>query len=431
MKKNRVWLFAILFALLQCLAIPELNAQTPGNAKPIPAEFFGMSTHWFQPWPVIEFAGLRLWSTQTKWSDLNPAVGVYDWTTLDSFLNAAKQHGETDTLMTLAMTPQWASSKPNDTTCDFGPGQCDPPDDLNADGSGTDQHWKDYVAAVATHVDGQIKYWEIWNEPAMFYFWNGTFAQLTRMAKDARAVILSIEPQSKFLSPPNGAGDEWVLKWWAQYAQAGGLQYADIAAVHGGPHAEYCGDVPQASDFIAVVQNLRSVLAAFNQSKPIWDTESNWGDAVKECFKDQDLQAAFLAQWYMFHASLDIPRFYWFAYDDGTVGQLWNPATGKLDEGGVAYGYVRDWMLGATMTKSCTTSGNSIWTCNFSGPDGYLAQAIWDTAEKCSAGTCQTLTRTVNSTYTQYRTLAGETINITNHQAPIGAKPIFMENHSR
>src|SRR5277367_5800260 len=161
---KRPWrcLFAVfisLLVILQYLVLPQqtVHAQSPVNPKPIPQSFFGMTTHWFQPWPVIQFGGLRLWSTQTKWSDLNPSAGVYDWTTLDNWLAAAQQHGATQTILTVAMTPQWASSNPNDPTCQFGPGQCDPPADLNPDGSGSDQHWKDYSTAVATHVDGQIK----------------------------------------------------------------------------------------------------------------------------------------------------------------------------------------------------------------------------------------------------------------------------------
>jgi len=49
---------------------------------------------------------------------------------------------------TLARTPTWASSAPTDTTCNYtgtdsgeGDGECDPPIDLNSDGSGTDAVW--------------------------------------------------------------------------------------------------------------------------------------------------------------------------------------------------------------------------------------------------------------------------------------------------
>ena len=71
------------------------------------------------------------------------------------------------------------------------------------------------------------------------------------------------------------------------------------------------------------------------------------------------------------------------------------------------------------------------WTCGFSGNNGYQAQAIWDADESCSNGKCQTINYQVDKTYTQYRTLDGETIPISNNEVPIGAKPILLENHNR
>src|SRR6202030_1358083 len=167
----------------------SLQATPSAKPQPISRNFFGMTTHWFSPWPVISMAGPRLWSTGTHWADMNPRDGVYDWSTLDSWLDAAQQNGATDTILTLAMTPQWASSYPHDQKCHYGPGQCDAPDDLNADGTGTNRHWKDFITAVATHANGRIRAWELWNEPVNYYYWNGTFPQMIRLAKDAREII--------------------------------------------------------------------------------------------------------------------------------------------------------------------------------------------------------------------------------------------------
>ncbi|MGD0512880.1 MAG: hypothetical protein ABSA29_06240 [Terriglobales bacterium] len=393
------------------------------HVHPVPHHFFQMSGHGVKPWPIIPFDGLRLWGTETYWAILNPADGVYDWTALDQWLNAAQEHGTTHLMYTMALTPQWASSNPGDTTCKNGPGACDPPNDLNADGTGTDQHWKDFVRAIAIHAGNQIDTWEVWNEPAMPYYWTGTFAQMTRLAQDARSVILSVNPNAQLVSPPNGAQDPWVLHWWEGYAAAGGLQYADIAAVHGGPHSA-CGSPPQAAEFITIVQNLRAILKTYNQGKPIWDTEANWGNVTKDCFTDEDLQAAFLAQFYFFHRTMHVTRFYWYSYADPDVGKLFNLETGQLTKAGVAYEQVYDWMLEKTLT-GCSAN-NTIWTCHFFGSQGYEAEAVWDTGESCSGGSCQTEDYAADKKYTHYRTLAGETVAISNNEVPIGAKPILL-----
>jgi hypothetical protein len=417
---------AVLSQPLIAATLPQSTENTKSTHRnhPVPHWFFQMETHGVRPWPSVPINGLRLWDTGTKWSDLNPSDGVYDWAQLDKWLSAAKEHGTTEILYTMGFTPQWASSNPGDTSCRYSLGACDPPEDLNPDGTGTDQHWKDFIRAIATHAAGRIGYWELWNEPAMSFYWNGTFPQLVRMAQDARTIILSIDPKAKLLSPPNGAQGPWVLKWWTNYATAGGLQYADIAAVHGGILSD-CGNPPQAAEFITIVKNLRGILAAYNQGKPIWDTEANWGNWTKNCFTDQDLQAAFLAQFYFFHRSMEVVRLYWYSYSDPEDGTLYDTETGKLTKGGVAYQQVHDWMIEKTL-RSCSAN-NTIWTCRFTDTHGYVGEAIWDTSQGCSHGSCQTLDYSVSKVFTHYRTLGGETIKIANGSVPIGAKPILLE----
>jgi polysaccharide biosynthesis protein PslG len=421
-------LFVAFLLISQSVVIP-LRAES--KPQPVPPRFFGMSTHWFQPWPELQFSELRLWGTQTSWADLNPSDGVYDWTVLDQWIASGQQHGVDQFILTLAMTPPWASSNPTDPTCKFHPGECDPPNDLNADGSGPDQHWKDYITAVTTHTKGQIRFWEIWNEPVNYYYWNGTFAQMVRMAKDARAIIRANDPNALILSPPNGASRSYGEAWWKGYAALGGLDYADIIALHGGGPSE-CGTPPVASDIFTTVDNLRGIMAKYGaQDKSIWDTEFSWGTVDQNCFDDPDLQAAFLGQSYMLHKTVGIRRLFWFAYDDGADGKLWNRETKTLNVGGIAYQNVFNWILNTTMTEDCSSSDNAIWACSFSGPNGYKAKAIWDINESCSNGICQTVNYPVDAVYTQYRTLSGDTFPIVNQQVPIGAKPIFLENHSR
>jgi polysaccharide biosynthesis protein PslG len=432
--KNKCRLFfVIVLVIFPNLLIPQqlLQAESRAKAQPIPPRFFGMSTHWFQPWPMLQFSELRLWGTQTSWADLNPSDGVYDWTVLDEWIATAQQHGVDQFILTLAMTPPWASSNPTDSTCKFHPGQCDPPNDLNADGSGPDQHWKDYITAVATHTKGQIRFWEVWNEPVNYYYWNGTFAQMVRMAKDARDIILSIQPNALMLSPPNGASRPYGETWWKGYAALGGLNYADVIALHGGGPSE-CGTRPVASDIITTVANLRGIMAKYGaQDKSIWDDEFSWGTVSQNCFYDPDLQAAFLGQSYMLHKTVGIRRLFWFAYDDGADGKLWDRSSNKLTKGGVAFGQVYNWMLGTVMSENCSTTDNAVWSCGLSGPNGYVAEAIWDVKETCTKKKCQTINKAVDPTYTQYRTLDGQTIAIKDNHVPIGAKPILLENHDR
>ena len=190
-----------------------------------------------QPWPVVSFSGLRLLGNNTSWGEVNTAKGVYNFTDLDLWLAAAHDHGQ-DVLYTFIWVPQWISSNPNDPICRQGPGTCDPPKDLNADGTGTDQLWKDFVTALTEHnknsVTGHITYWEMWNEPHNNFFWNGTNAQLVRMVKDAYAIIKNSDPNAVVLSPTLAWSNlSWMQKWITGYLAAGGNKYVDAISTHG------------------------------------------------------------------------------------------------------------------------------------------------------------------------------------------------------
>jgi polysaccharide biosynthesis protein PslG len=417
------------------MAIIAVSAQAQ-----VPVAYFGMQATsgvalqppqwWSNPWPAVPIGSLRLWDAGVAWAQINKTEGVYDWTLLDEWLQDVQKFNVQEVMYTFGETPQWASSHPNDPVCAWGPGECDAPKDLNPDGSGPDQLWKNYVAAIAGRSAGRIKYWEVWNEPKNAYYWNGTVAQLVRMAKDAREVILSIDPQAVMLTPPSHG------PWQTLYFAAGGPRYADIITYHGYTYKSGCIGFPRAADELQIVSGVRQVMATYGQSgKPLWDTETSWGVTSASCFYNSDLQSAFLAQLFILHWSADVKRVFWYQYNNQINGTLWTPNpdphhrnyTGTLRKAGIAYEQVYKWMGGMDMPSPCSVSG-TLWSCNFSGPGGYLAEAMWDTSQTCHDGSCSSKNHAVGSQYTNYLTLDGDKINITNGEAPVGAKPIWMQN---
>lgn len=186
-------------------------------------------------------------------ADINAGSGVYDFSRLDTWLSKAKANN-TDIMYTVYATPSWASShginsnSPN-PCCSFeqlnGPGICDPPVDLNCDGTGTNQIFISFLTALIQHVGaGTIKYWELWNEPNIASEWNGSAdcnsapvangsdMMLARMAKDLKTTVTVFDAAAKFTTPAatsSTAGD-----WLGKYLKnSDGGNYADINAFHG------------------------------------------------------------------------------------------------------------------------------------------------------------------------------------------------------
>lgn len=387
----------------------------------IPSSFFDMSAHdgvLFpgEPWPVMQIYGLRLWDSSVAWAQINTASGVYDWTTLDDWTSAAAANN-VQLIYTFGQTPGWASSDPNDTSCDYSPGSCYPPNDLNSDGTGSDQHWIDFVSAIAQHAPS-ILYWEMWNTPHDTNQWKGTDAQLVRMVQDANTYIKKYIPNATILSPANGQlnyaypnGNCVMPDLMAGYLQAGLGKYIDVLAFH-----TYYTTVPE--DIVPVIQCYQSIMASNNVSSlPMWSTEGAWGFNTE--LPDATDQAGFLARLYLLLWSNGVQRHYWYAWDDPNTGTL--EVNGTINTPGIAYEQVESWMSGRTMSTLCSENNSSIWTCGFTGPNGYAAQAVWYPGGSKSY--------TAPSQYVNYLDLSGVTHNINpGASVTVGNEPILLQN---
>jgi len=386
------------------------------------------------PWPTFPFGTVRMTSTETKWSQIDKGGGNYDFSTLDQWRKLYQQNGNYDIIYTIYSVPTYISCNPSDS-CSFGsssdhtPGSCDPPTDLNPDGTGTDQTFKNFITAIANHVNSdslpKIHRWEMWNEPNNFTLWNGTLAQLVRMAQDARSIILKIDPTAQMLTPtPVTTTDQSnpalnsPSGWMSAYLAAGGGQYADIFSFHG-----YVEPGHPVEGVFDVANQFQVVASGSDASKPIWDTELGYSTAD---ISDPDLQAGWLARAYLLQPGLGVKRVTWFEYGATNFGTLYVPGIG-LNAAGNAYGVLYGWLNGATPTGPCTSSGD-VWTCDFTLSGGVAAQAVWDASLTCSGGNCTTSPFTPDPVYIKYEDLQGVLHTISGLTVQIGAKPILLKS---
>jgi polysaccharide biosynthesis protein PslG len=439
---------AVLLLAAVLLACGGGGSNSNGSAPPptttqATSSTFGMHINRLTtPWPQDKFAAIRLWDTNTGWAQINSAPGVYDWSRMDSWLSLAQTHG-VDVLYVLARTPVWAQCGNTDPSCGSGvpktcayasepngggPGQCYPPNDLGADGSGADAIWKSWVTAVATHSanssSAHIKYYEIWNEPTSAAMWQGTTPQLVRMTQDAKVIIAGIDPNARVLTPSPVAQPPFndLFGFMNNFLTQGGGASADVIAFHGYVHTRTC--CPEPERIVNLLSGLRSVLAANGQAgKPLFNTEGGWGRTDFDGFTDPEQQAAFAARYILLQISAGISRFYWYQWENPNSGTLW---TGSgLTAAGVAYQQVENWVAGATPVGPCAQSG-TVWTCSYSRPGGYQATAVWDTSQSCSGSDCTTSSFTASAAFKQYLDIAGNS-HTANGTVPIGAKPILLQ----
>ena len=394
-----------------------LNVNAAMTGPKISLSFFGADYNAKYNWPPVDGNGqaatlgsIRLWDDNVKWAHINTANGVYDWSLLDDWLdNAASKN--MDVLYTIGDTPQWATTGAPPGMCLNSNGySCVPPADVNADGTGTDAYFSAFVTALVTHAAGRIAYYELWNEPDCDCFFNGTTAQLVRMSKDASAIIRSLDPNAKILSP---SYHEYSMKTkFDDYVAQGGAAYFDIVNVHM-RGLDSNNTLPET--FLTVYSDVESELSKRNlTSLPLWDDEH--GIEKDQGLTDPDELAGYVARSSILRAGVGLQRQYIYQWDSIAPYGLQN------SQSGTAWDEVANWLIGHQI-NACTASG-TIYTCQVDN-----GQIVWDSAQTCSGGTCSTSKYTYPSRYNLYKSMTNGTGNqLTGTTVQIGYKPIFLTN---
>ncbi len=411
--RNRFLLFAaILICVVQAFDSGPRAQLIPARAGgpppgPIPATLFGMAIIFPDNWPTVAFSSRK--GSGMSWHRLEPERGQFKWARLDQQVSSAQHHGATY-LYTSNKVPRWAASDPRSCKPAF-PGARE----VGCTSGVSDiKDWDDFVTALATRYKGRIQAYELWNEPDQDF--TGPMAELVLLTQHMHDIIRRIDPGAVIVAPAPVKAD-WSERYWA----AGGVRDVDAVSIHGYPKG-----FPAKPETIGPrkAEPMKAIMAKYGLAdKPLWDTEASWGDASSGVTDPQE-QAAFVARFYLLHWSSGFSRFYWYSWDDngdgpGGVGwgTLFNPNTHTALPAAGAYQEVYNWMVGATMTGSCTVSADSTWICPLTRAGGYQALAIWNTAASKAY--------VPPSQYTHYRDLAGNTFPIRG-PVTIGSKPLLV-----
>jgi hypothetical protein len=357
--------------------------------------------------PSVPFGGIRLWDTHTSWQEIETSSGSYNWTMLDTWLSEAAANGK-DVLYTFGRTPQWASARPEES-CAYGNNGCAAPP-LDVDSG--DTTWKAFVTALVQHSlaspTAHIKYYELWNEPSRVPSWSGSFAQMVTMATDAYHIIHTLDPNALVVSPsPTGLAPQ---NWLGPYLSAGGSHSLDIVAFHA-----YVG--PDPSKVLAITDALRSTMSANGiGDKPLWVTEGSWGQNTT---MNNSQQVAYLTQEYLYLWSKGVARYYWYSWDSGAWGTLWDSTNG-VHPAGIAYRSLYSWLQGSLSTSSpCLQSSDETWFCTLTLSSGYPAEIVWNATQSKSLS--------VDPAFLSFQTVGSDTANsIVGNAVTIGSTPVLL-----
>jgi hypothetical protein len=223
------------------------------------------------PWEDIEIAGKGdFWDH--RWDKSA-------WKKYDYIVEAAERH-DLDIIARLDNPPAWSRSVGN------APGwEVAPPDDFGDYG--------DFVYAVVSRYKGQVRYYQIWNEPNIYPEWGKqdvdpeVYTELLRVAyrrakeADPNCVILAAGLAQTTEKGPRNMSD---LLYLERMYQAGAKDYFDImgAMVYGlwtGPYDRRAA--PRYANF-SRAQLIREIMVRHgDEDKPVWATEVGWNSVPR------------------------------------------------------------------------------------------------------------------------------------------------------
>jgi len=189
--------------------------------------------------PLIARLGVSTVRLEFPWFLIEPRRGTYDWRRSDRIVRTVtRAHLKLQPV--LVWTPRWAGKTP-----------ATPP---------TAASFSRFAQAFARRYRASIRHIELWNEPDLARYWNGTQAQYVRrvLVPGYRAIKRGNPRARVILGGPSFADEAWLHRIY----DLGGGRSFDVAAFH-----DYSGDL----SILEHARVVKAVLRAYGDArKPVW-----------------------------------------------------------------------------------------------------------------------------------------------------------------
>lgn len=271
-------------------------------------------------------AGLGWARIDLNWFQCEPSQGAYDWTLLDGVVDAAKARG-LNVLAVIGYGPEWASAG-------------DPMGDGSINDVPVEGAYPAFVTAVVEHFQDRVTHYELWNEPNLEQFFEGTKDDyVARVLVPGAQALHATCPTCKVMAPGLASiGDDYDA--WMDASLAAAKDQIDIVSGHiyAGFPVDSPGSGSTSDSFFNKLEShrvletngtvvyegplsFREVMLKHGVSKPFWLTETGkeatLGDAGEEAaqslFYRRTLEAMLVRPWWeatIYYEAFDEPDSY-------------------------------------------------------------------------------------------------------------------------
>jgi hypothetical protein len=356
---------SLLLAAALLSALPAGAQAARARGVVVPASFFGMHDTDPTTWPTAPVGAVRLWDTGVTWKDIETSPGVYDWARLDAQVAAANANRAESTLV-LGQTPLFHVAAAPRASCAAAPSAFCSRLATGSANAPVEAAFSAYVRAVVDRYSGRIRNVQVWNEANVVGYWNGGVPAMARLTYLTRQVV---GQRMRVLAPAMVArsGGAFFASYWKQKV-AGRSMNSLVDAVSLSLYPSATG---KPEDAMTLLTSSRRVLAKAKVTKPVWNTEVNYGLSAggvgtRPRAIGIDRQAAYVARTYLLNAANRVQRTFWYSWDVTPIANTHLTSGGVVTKAGRAYSVVRGWLVGHRL-QGCTRARTGTYTCTIAG----------------------------------------------------------------
>ncbi|NGO13602.1 helix-turn-helix domain-containing protein [Streptomyces sp. HC44] len=325
--------------------------------KPLDREFFGITMNTDTGlMPGFSVSGVRLWESETRWAQIEPEQGKFDWEILERSVKGAERK-RLPILFVFGGTPGWAAPGgpktpyPDDS-------RAAPPDDL-AD-------WDRFVEAVATRYRSRIGAYELWDSVGATSHYDGNMSTLAEMVRRAARIIKRADPDAKVACP--SFGKLWEPEGRAlfkKFVRTGAYEFCDAAALK--LHPRRADGPPE--EIIELAAQAEDIFRESNEGQRVrvWNTgpgaEIDDGARLSDRRANDYAVRFYLVGLYIRKSNVD--RMYFYAWGGRNIPLVVQLVGGRPTEAGRRIGRLHGWLADKRITSCGKGSGVGL-------PDGVF-----------------------------------------------------------
>lgn len=337
-------------------------AQAP---KPVDPKLFGVTMNSSSgAMPSFRTGTLRLWDSETRWAQVEPVRGEYDWSTLDRLLDGAEREA-LPTLFVFGGTPAWAAPDARKAAYPDG-SRAAPPDDLD--------DWDSFVRALVRHAGARIDAYELWVTANHQHHYNGSVTTLVEMTRRASRIIREADASATVVCPSITAlwtaeAHEFLL----HFAESGGYQYCDAAGIK--LYQQRITDPPET--MLDAVRDVDRTFQRAGYHLPLWNTGTTQTLPLNDPL-EENTAADHAVRFYLtglYARNRNLARMYFYAWGNGKIPLVIQAEGQPPTKAGLFVARLQQWLAHADI-RSCghgrqISLPENVWQCEFLIPDEH------------------------------------------------------------